>query len=217
MGFRYTIINMFEIRNRFGAKEGRWFEFLSATEIHPHDRFLERTVLRIIPASVTPNQITMMRVLLTPVVVATIAYGHYQTGVLLFLLTAATDAIDGSLARTRNQITRFGMFFDPLADKLLIGWLVFLLVLQHVNLWLGIAILALEAIIITTALIAKIRFKTVAMANRWGKIKMIIQVIAIFMTLMALLFDFPALLTLAAWLFGIAIGFAVVSLFRWGL
>lgn len=208
---------MFEIRNRFTLKEGPWFAFLGATEIHPHDRFLARTVLRFLPQFVTPNQITLLRVLLTPVVVWTIAFGQYQTGVLLFLFAAGTDLLDGSLARMRSKITRFGMLFDPLADKLLIGTLVFFLVVTHVSAWLAGIVLFLEIVLIAVAIIAKVRFRTVLMANRWGKIKMLSQVVAVFVTLLALLFDFPALLTVAAWLFGIAIGFAIASLFRWGI
>jgi len=135
----------------------------------------------------------------------------------MFVLTAATDAIDGSLARTRNKITEFGKLFDPLADKLLIGSMVLVLVFQHFDPLLGIAILGIEIAFILLALLAKYRFKTVRGANRWGKIKMILQVLAVFLTLLALLLEFPLLLTIAAWVFGIAIGFAVLSLFAHGV
>jgi phosphatidylglycerophosphate synthase len=54
-------------------------------------------------------------------------------------------------------------------------------------------------------------------ANWWGKIKMITQCVAVFLVLMALLFEFPLFLAAAQWLFGLAVGFAIMSLFSHGL
>lgn len=201
---------------RFQKKHPALFVYKKADEVHPHDRFIERTVLRFLPASLTPNTVTAIRVGLTPIVFLLILYKYYRIGVLLFVITAFTDAIDGSLARTKDKITEFGMLFDPFADKLLIGSLVFLLVFQ-IDFFLAVATLGLEIIIIISALVAKIKFKTTKMANRWGKIKMLLQVIATSLVMIALLIDFPVLVTIAAWCFGIAIGFAMLSLFRGGL
>lgn len=197
-------------------EDGDLFEYLPTDEVHQHDLFLERYVLRFLPRRVTPNQLTMARIIMTPLVIGVILYGSYKLGVVLFLLAAFTDAMDGSLARTKNRITRFGMLADPLADKLLIGGLVVLLVFSHFNFWLAFTVLALEVVFIISAILAKVRFKTVRAANLWGKIKMILQVIAVFLTLLALLLDFPFLFTAAAWVFGLAIGFALLSLFRHG-
>lgn len=202
----------------FVEKHPDLFEYLPASNIHPHDRLMERWILRFFPAKYfTPNRITMFRIIMTPVVFFLILYVKYELGVALFLLTAFTDAIDGSMARTRNQVTRFGMMFDPLADKLLISSMVLLLVFRYFNPWLGIAILEIEIAFIAAAAIAKIKFKTVKMANLWGKIKMLLQVLAVFVTLLALLLNYPILLDLATWLFGLAIGFAVLSLFTHGI
>ena len=191
--------------------------FLTAEEVHPHDRFLAKTVLRFVPKSVTPNEVTTVRIIATPYVWYLIIQGYYTFGAIMFMLVAFTDAMDGSMARTRNQVTRFGMLYDPLADKLLIGTMVLLLLFQHFNYWLGVAILGIEIVFILTALVATIKFHTVKSANRWGKIKMISQVFAMFLTMMALVLNVPYLLTVAAWIFGIAIGFAVISLFTQGI
>jgi CDP-diacylglycerol--glycerol-3-phosphate 3-phosphatidyltransferase len=201
----------------FMEKHPDLFRFLPAQEIHPHDHLMNWTFLRFFPKSVTPNQITWFRVIATPFVFFIIFGGYYLIGVVAFLLVAFTDAIDGSMARTRSQITKFGMMFDPLADKLLIGSMILLLVFKYYNFWLGIALLGLEIAFMLSALVVNYRFKTVRMANIWGKIKMILQVLAVFLTLAALLFDFPYLFTLGAWVFGLAIGFAVVSLFAHGV
>ncbi len=201
----------------FVDKHPDFFEYLPAQGVHPHDQLMEKWILKFFPSKYfTPNRFTMLRIIMTPVVFFLILYDSYQIGVALFLLTAFTDAIDGSMARTRNQITKFGMLFDPLADKFLIGSMVLLLVFRYFNFWLGFAILGIEIIFIIGATIAKVKFKTVRMANLWGKIKMFFQVLAVFITLLALLLDFPVLLSVATWLFGLAIGFAVLSLFTHG-
>lgn len=205
------------ITTKFVHKHPDLFRYQKADHVFPHDRFLAWSVLRFLPKRITPNQITILRFLLTPIVITLISYGYYTTGIFMFLLTAFTDALDGSLARTQNKITDFGKLIDPLADKVLIGLLVLLLVFQYFSFWLGIAVLGIEIVFILTAIIAQVKFHTVHAANRWGKIKMLLQVLAVFLTLMALVLNTPYLLTYAAWAFGLAIGFAVVSLFTHGI
>jgi len=193
------------------------FDYIDAKEVHPHDHLMKRVVLKYLPDSVTPNKVTSFRVLATPIVFLLILYGYYGLGAFAFLFVAFTDAVDGSLARTKNQITKFGILFDPLADKLLIGAMVLLLVFRYFDFWLGVAILGIEIIFIVSALFSGYRIKKIRMANGWGKIKMFLQVLAVFITLMALLLDFPELLSVAALIFGVAIGAAVLSLFSHGL
>ena len=193
------------------------FVFLQAKEVHPHDQLMANTILKLVPYFVTPNQITAMRVLATPLVFFLILSGEYSIGAFTFLIVAFTDAMDGSLARTKNQVTKFGMMFDPLADKLLIGSMVLLIVFQNFNVWLGITILFLEILFIVGAFISAVHFREVQQANGWGKIKMFLQVLAVFITLLALLLGEPSLFGIASWLFGLAIGFAVLSLFTHGV
>ncbi len=195
------------------------FKYQKAKVVHLHDIFLSKTFLKLIPASVTPNQVTFFRVLATPVVFLIILYGNYTVGIALFVFAAFTDAVDGAMARTQNKITKFGMLFDPLADKFLIGSMILILVFQNFNVWLGIAILGLEIIFIVLSALTlrKSKFKTELMANLWGKIKMILQVLAVCVTLLALAFNIPYLFTIAAGVFGLAIGFALISLFTHGI
>ncbi|MBP9761326.1 MAG: CDP-alcohol phosphatidyltransferase family protein [Candidatus Magasanikbacteria bacterium] len=206
-----------KLTSRFTDHHPNLFAYQPAAEVHPHDVFLSKTVLRVLPQWVTPNKMTTVRLLGIPVVVWIILHGDYLFGVILFLLLASTDALDGSLARTRNKITQFGMLYDPLADKLLIGSMVLVLVFQQFHYLLGLAVLGIEVAFILIAAVAKIKFHTVRAANLWGKIKMILQVIAIFFTLLGLLLSTPYLFTLAAWIFGLAIGFAILSLFSQGI
>ena len=205
------------IINSFKRLDPQAFVYQPAKELHPHDRFLEKTILRFLPAAVTPNKLTITRIVLTPCVFFLILHGFYRSGFWLFIFAAFTDALDGSMARTKNMITGFGKLFDPLADKLLVGSMILLLVFKYFHPLLGVALLGLEIIFIMYASVIKIKFKTEVAANRWGKIKMALQVIAMSLTMLALAVNNPVLLTVAAWLFGTAIGFALLSLFKGGV
>jgi len=208
-----TYMNIFKYLKE---KHPELFTYLPADVVHHHDRFLAKLFLCWLPDWITPNKLTLLRIILTPFVFLITLFGNYEFGVFLFLFAAFTDALDGSLARTKNKITKFGMLFDPLADKLLVGSMVLLLVFRYLNYWLGVSVLGVEIIFILSALIAY-KFKIVKMANLWGKIKMVLQVLAVFTILLASLLDFPNLLTIASWMFGFAIGFAIISLFNHGI
>ena len=208
---------VFGMFRKFFTKNQELFTFLKSDRIFLHDRVLAVSFLRLFPLSVTPNKVTFVRILLTPVVFYLLLEGFYTIGIFFFLFAASTDMIDGSLARTRGQITKFGMLFDPLADKLLIGTVVLLLVFENFHFLFGVLILLLEVLFIVAAYVAKVHFDTVRAANIWGKIKMISQVFAVFFTLLALGLNIPFFLIIATWLFGFAIAFAVVSLFFQGV
>lgn len=203
--------------NYFIETHPELFTYKEPKHIHPHDNLVAWLFLWWMPSWVTPNRLTMLRIFLTPAVFFVILIGQYQIGALAFLLVAFTDVLDGSLARTKGMITEFGMLFDPLADKLLIGSLILLLAFEYYPIWVGSVVLFLEVIFIIVATVAKVRFKTVRMANVWGKIKMILQVCAVFATLAGILLAIPQFFTIGFGLFGLAIGFAVLSLFQHGI
>lgn len=160
--------------------------------------------------------VTWLRVFMTPFVVYVNYIEWYSLGIPLFLFAAFTDAVDGSLARTRNQITNFGKIFDPLADKLLVGTMVVLLVFRYLDPYLGYVIIGTEILFILLALVLHLRGK-VTQANIWGKIKMALQVVAVSLILLGLVLGSPLLFTAAAWVFGAAIVFSCVSLFFYGI
>ena len=69
-----------------------------------------------------PNKLTVARIIATPVFMATMLIDfkfHYTVSLILFAAASLTDMIDGKLARSKNLITDFGKFLDPLADKML--------------------------------------------------------------------------------------------------
>lgn len=128
------------------------------------------------------NRITMLRILLIPVFMAFLLsrapYGDWLAAV-VFTIAAVTDSIDGYLARKHNQITVFGQFFDPLADKLLISAaLVALVDLGQLSAWIVMIILTREFAVSGLRLMSVAR-GVVVPASRLGKIKTTTQVVAV--------------------------------------
>jgi cardiolipin synthase (CMP-forming) len=68
-----------------------------------------------------PNGLTILRALLTPVVVALLLYDAFTWALIVFVLAGITDGLDGFLARSLRERTEFGRILDPVADKVLLG------------------------------------------------------------------------------------------------
>lgn len=185
----------------------RWNRHIKLTRV---DRLFAVTLEPLIPARVRPNHLTVLRLLLIPPVLYYLSSGNYSVGVPLFMFTAATDAFDGSLARTRKQITEWGIVYDPIADKMLIGAVLFVIVLKHINFYLGMALLVVEAMLITAGWIAQSRGE-ITPANGWGKLKMGAEVAGITFLLAALWFDIDLFVQLSNGTLAIALVAALVS------
>ncbi|MDO4924091.1 MAG: CDP-diacylglycerol--glycerol-3-phosphate 3-phosphatidyltransferase [Turicibacter sp.] len=141
------------------------------------------------------NKLTLLRIILIPffivcfyipnLVVNTVSVNSYLIpyanllGLVIFLLAAITDFIDGYIARKYNLITDFGKFMDPLADKLLVtAALLILLENGLISAWVVFIILAREFIVTGFRTIAAA--KGVVIAAGWlGKIKTVVQFIMI--------------------------------------
>lgn len=128
-----------------------------------------------------PNKITVSRILLVPIFMIVlflpITYANLIAA-LIFVIAAATDGIDGHIARSTNQVTNFGKFLDPLADKLLVTSALIALVGQlKLPSWVAIVIIAREFIVTGLRLIAVNEGKVIA-AGMSGKIKTVTQIIA---------------------------------------
>lgn len=178
------------------------------------DKVLAKIFLPFIPARVTPNQITIFRFLTTPLVVYLLWRENYLIGLISFILVAFTDALDGALARVRNQVTDWGKTYDPLADKILIGFVVYIIVLRYIDVYAALIIIGLEILIITIAFIRKHRGEVVQ-ANVWGKIKMVLQVFGVVFLLLAIVFNVESFLPFSTGVFYLAIAFGIVSLFSY--
>ena len=141
------------------------------------------------------NKLTLLRIVLIPfsivcfyipsLIVNTVSINNYLIpyanllGLIIFLLAAITDFIDGYVARKYNMITDFGKFMDPLADKLLVtAALLVLLENGLISGWVVFIILAREFIVTGFRTIAA--SKGVVIAAGWlGKIKTVVQFIMI--------------------------------------
>lgn len=105
-------------------------------------------------------------------------YGQY-IAVSIFILASLTDTLDGHIARSRNLITTFGKFMDPLADKILVSAAFISLVeLGKVPSWIVIIIISRELAITGFRTVAVSEGVTIA-ADKWGKMKTVTQLIAI--------------------------------------
>lgn len=132
------------------------------------------------------NKLTIFRIILVPVfmffLLLDINYGQYIAGI-IFVVAALTDMLDGHIARSRNLITTFGKFMDPLADKLLVSAaLISLVELDKVPAWIVVIIIAREFAITGLRVLAASGGITIA-ASWWGKVKTITQMIAIVLIL----------------------------------
>jgi CDP-diacylglycerol--glycerol-3-phosphate 3-phosphatidyltransferase len=178
-------------------------------QLYPHDRFM-RPILFFIPRFITPNSITVLRFLLTPIVLQLLWIESYTAGTALFFFAAFTDAVDGSLARVRNQITRWGIFFDPIADKLLIGSVLLLVAFQYISWWIVALVLAMEITIALGAFMRR-RKNKFNHANIWGKVKMFSEFVALMLLLVGVQGNHSALIELSETVLLFALIFGGIS------
>jgi CDP-diacylglycerol---glycerol-3-phosphate 3-phosphatidyltransferase len=131
-----------------------------------------------------PNWITLSRLLALPILLYCLASPTAETRIfsmIIFLIAAATDWLDGYLARKLNQVTELGKFLDPLVDKLLVlSPLLALIQLGQVPAWGVFLILARELSIAGWRVTPGLTGGTAVVgANAWGKLKTISQIAAI--------------------------------------
>lgn len=136
------------------------------------------------------NKLTIFRIILVPIMVA-FAYIPINGNVygvtismlimeVIFIIASITDKLDGYIARSRNQVTTFGKFLDPLADKILVlAAMVVLVELGKLPAWIPIIVLAREFIVSGFRLIAVEKGGIVIAASIWGKLKTVTQMIAL--------------------------------------
>ena len=151
------------------------------------DTFLERTLLPFIPHSISPNQVSWLRILSLPFIYYLLSNEQYAWGLALFALAALTDALDGAMARTRNQITESGKILDAVADRGLIILVAIMFIPTYFGWPLLIAIGVLEVLNGLMAYRSKKRIGMNPGANWAGKVKMFVQCVAFAMMFVALL------------------------------
>ncbi|MDO5344587.1 MAG: CDP-diacylglycerol--glycerol-3-phosphate 3-phosphatidyltransferase [Lachnospiraceae bacterium] len=161
-----------------------------------------------------PNFLTLLRVFMVPVFVVFMLADilgeadRYVAGA-LFIAASLTDTLDGYLARKNNQITVFGKFMDPLADKLLVcAAMICLVELGQLPGWIVIIIVSREFIISGFRLIAAERGVVIA-ASYWGKFKTVSQMVMVIL----LVFDFGGVFDILEQIFiYLALALTLISL-----
>ncbi len=139
-----------------------------------------------------PNALTVLRILLTLVILpllfvpGTVAKG---VALALFMLASFTDWLDGYLARRSQSITSFGMLWDPIADKILVlGLLIAFVWLELVPAWM-VAVIVGRELLVTAARAYAAKRRIIIPASKEGKQKAAVQMLTIFIGLVALLME----------------------------
>lgn len=137
-----------------------------------------------------PNKLTIFRIILVPimVIIPFLAINQEVMGIplkwiivdLIFIIASITDKLDGYIARSKNQVTTFGKFLDPIADKILVISAMILLVEDgRLPSYIPIIVLAREFVVSGYRLIAVEKGGEVIAASKWGKLKTVTQMLAI--------------------------------------
>jgi CDP-diacylglycerol--glycerol-3-phosphate 3-phosphatidyltransferase len=168
-----------------------------------------------------PNSLTILRIFFVPLLVVVLLtrqpnwnfWGlpiHFEVwGVLILLVAAATDAMDGYFARTRREITTLGILLDPIADKLLISAAFISLVsMGLVQAWMVVIIIGREFIVVGLREIASVEGLVIP-ASPLGKTKMVLQVLAGCAVILTA--NHPALRTVGTVLLWLVVVSAVLS------
>ena len=137
----------------------------------------------------TASKITLVRVAFIPLYMILMYFSNSAPlcrwlALGVFILASITDYIDGYIARKYHQVTDFGKFLDPLADKLLVCSALICFVEQGLMpAWIALIIIARELIIDGFRLVAATKGIVIA-ASIWGKAKTVVQMIACFVLIL---------------------------------
>lgn len=145
-----------------------------------------------------PNVLTLLRVLAAPLLAYFLVRGQYEYGLYTFALAAFTDALDGFIARNFHAYTEFGAAVDPLADKLITLTCVLILTVQGlVPLWLSLAIVMRDSVIVAGAFAYRHLFGEIDIHPTWlGKLHTVLT-FTLFMIVMS---QAAQLVALSEWL-----------------
>lgn len=141
-----------------------------------------------------PNIITLFRFMLVPLVVFSLLAGEWTWAFGGFVVAALSDGIDGFIARNFNQRSELGAYLDPIADKiLLVSIFVMLGYMGHLPLWLVIAVVSRDALIIGGVLLSTVMGNPVAMKPIFvSKANTVVQLILASLVLASLALDFSS-------------------------
>ena len=130
----------------------------------------------------TANKLTLCRVVMIPIFIVLLYLefaGHLWVALAVFILASITDFVDGYVARHYNQVTDFGKFMDPLADKMLTTAAIIYMVVDGVCSPVVLAIIMFREFAVAGVRMIAAESGTVIAANMWGKVKTVLQMVTI--------------------------------------
>jgi len=166
----------------------------------------------------TANKLTFLRIFMIPIFMFALLSNKVtinKISLVIFIIAALTDTLDGYIARKYNQITNLGKFLDPLADKLLvISALICFVYLSILSPWIVIIIIGRELMITGFRTIAA-KEGVVLAANIYGKVKTVVQMITITYTIFiyAQIFSYNSVIYYVLW--GLTAAITVYSGYRY--
>ncbi len=133
-----------------------------------------------------PNMLSVLRLCLIPFITTTYTQGMFDVATWLLVISGLTDTLDGFIARRFNQISEFGKFIDPLADKLTTAAVVFALVLRHPPLWVTLAVLVCKELLTLIAAYVLYRKGTRPSESKlFGKLSTVVLYLVLFTVMIA--------------------------------
>ena len=131
-----------------------------------------------------PNKLTLVRCILTPIFLACVVIDfpfHYGAALLVFIAASLTDYFDGRIARKRGLVTNLGKFLDPLADKALTtaAFIGFVHMINSRFLPWALFIILLREFAVTSVRLLAAKDGVVVAASFAGKLKTVMQMVAI--------------------------------------
>ena len=138
-----------------------------------------------------PNKLTVLRCVMTPLMLAAMLVDfpfHYGVALLLFIAASLTDMWDGQIARKHNLITNLGKFLDPLADKMLTtaAFLGFMTKLGGDSLCWAVMLILTREFMVTSVRLLAAKDGVVVAASFAGKLKTVMQMVSIIYMLTAM-------------------------------
>jgi CDP-diacylglycerol--glycerol-3-phosphate 3-phosphatidyltransferase len=175
------------------------------------DKLIDKTFLWAFPKWVRPNYLTYFRIATIPFIFWLMYIDRYAIAVILFVISASTDFLDGAMARRRDQVTDLGKIIDPIADKMLIAVVLFSIGYQYLVVKIFLVFILLEIIVVASGAFLSYRFGRPIGSNVYGKIKMVLQTVSVFIFLIGIALSKNILITISGVILAIALLFAVLA------
>jgi len=180
------------------------------------DGVIDKVFLRFIPESVKPNQVTVVRFILIPVIYWLLSQNAVGLALFVFIIATSTDFIDGAMARTRNQITDLGKVIDPIADKLLIITVLSYVGFDYLLVRIFVIFIIFELFAVLIGYFFSFAIGKPIGANVFGKIKLILQCISVGFFMLGILISNIVLIEISKYVLFVALFFALVAAIETG-